>query len=99
MSEPLKKCREQLQYCQNRRMGGPERTELDVIPIYWSSGNRHKEGRSFVYGSITEQEKLMGSAKIPQPRRARKKVAILFISDGLARSSDEHPVMGWERRG
>jgi len=27
-------------------------------PIYWSSGNRHKEGRSFTYGSITEQEKL-----------------------------------------
>jgi primosomal protein N'' len=49
--------------------------------------------------SITEQEKLMRSAKIPQPRRARKKVAILTISDVLARSSDEHPVMGWKQRG
>ncbi len=32
--------------------------------IYWSSGNRHREGRSFTYGSITEQEKLIGSAKM-----------------------------------
>ncbi|WP_261376330.1 hypothetical protein [Gillisia sp. Hel_I_86] len=41
----------------------------------------------------------MAGAKIPQPRRARKKLAIRAISDGLSRSSDEHPVMGWERRG
>ena len=58
-----------------------------------------KRAGALLDGSITEQEKLMGSAKIPQPRRARKKVAILTISDGLARSSDEYPVMGWDRRG
>ncbi len=40
--------------------------ELDERNLmYWSSDNRHKEGRSFTYGSITEQEKLIGSAKMP----------------------------------
>ena len=70
-------------------MGGPEGTKLDVIPIYWSSGNRHKEGRNFTYGSNMEQEKLTSSAKMPQPRRARQKVAILLVSGGLVRSSDD----------
>ncbi len=27
--------------------------------IYWSSGNRHIEGKNSTYGSITEQEKLL----------------------------------------
>ena len=64
--------------------------ELDGRNLnYWSSGNRHKEGRSFAYGSITEQEKLSSSAKMPQPRRARQKVAILLVSGGSVRSSDD----------
>ena len=33
VSEPLKKCREQLQYCQNRGMGGPEGQGLTGVTL------------------------------------------------------------------
>ena len=58
-----------------------------------------KRAGALLDGSITEQEKLNSSAKIPQSRRARKKVAILLFSGGLARSSVEVFVMETERRG
>jgi len=48
-----------------------------------------KRAGALLDGSITEQEKLTNSAKMPQPRRARQKVAILFVSGGLVRSSDD----------
>ena len=48
-----------------------------------------KRAGALLNGSITEQEKLRVSAKMPQPRRARQKVAILPLSDGLVRSSDD----------
>jgi len=46
-----------------------------------------KRAGALLDGSITEQEKLTSSAKMPQPRRARQKVAILFVSGGLVCSS------------
>jgi len=48
-----------------------------------------KRAGALLDGSITEQEKLRVSAKMPQPRRARQEVAILIFSDGLVRSSDD----------
>jgi len=71
-------------------MGGLAGQSLTGVNLtYWSDGYRHKEGRSFTYGSITEQEKLTGSAKMPQPRRARQKVAIQLVSGGSVRSSED----------
>lgn len=71
-------------------MGGPARQNLTSVT--WNIGQVAigiKRAGALLDGSITEQEKLRVSSKMPQPRRARQKVAILLISGGLVRSSDD----------
>jgi len=73
-------------------MGGLARQNLtSVTCIIGQVAIGIKRAGALLDCSIAEQEKLIDSAKMPQPRRARQKVAILTISDGLVRSSvDSH---------
>ena len=69
-------------------MGGLARQNLtSVTCIIGQVAIGIKRAGALLNGSITEQEKLIDSAKVLQPRRARQKVAILSLSGGFARIS------------
>ena len=69
-------------------MGGLARQNLTGITYFTGQvAIGIKRAGALLDCSVTEQEKLTSSAKMPQPRRVRQKVAILLVSGGLVRSS------------